>query len=664
LNDKKDDLFAHYLDVISVLQPKYFVMENVKGILTKDKGKHRERIMREIESIVDLNQIEPIVDAIETAARMTTGVGAQRLIWVALAVKECCAERRRVLAGRTKIERAPEEPRVAGVAEYAEAFRACASHLSYRLSKTDRDVLTVRHALNLLGRPNALGQARAEVNALLVILDPPPDQGQGLRDFLRQTSAENLLATAVRSASALAQRHGNLVAFKEFAEQLDRGQSGLRGEEVHAALPLPLPTVHPLSQAVGVPREPAVEYALRLAQHKASAVAVRHRLAELKSLADVGDDELVRWFDECISALDVTEVTTQLSDSLSPSPNSSQTQFFLRLLDAPMSELLTLTEDLAREFVPAMGEVVREVVRGARLYTVAPEIHGQGRGPWILNAAQYGVPQTRQRVAFVGVRKDQNMIQKPAPTVDTPTTVLEALWDLDFIGNGERSLDYDDVKANDTLSFFARKNATAGTVAKICRSIDGATNKTEAPSMSYAEWSRVGRIRPFTTMPRWYFASEDAMKAAMQPNKSLDPRNGTAKLQNHDASKHTVIAEQRMQVMVDAGKWTEELRNELAGGELATDKRDYTVLDWKGQAPTVMTIADDFVHYRQPRAPTVREMARLQSFDDDFVFQGKRTTGGDRRKDEVPQFTLVGNAVPPLMARAIAMELLRGLTRG
>ena len=52
-------------------------------------------------------------------------------------------------------------------------------------------------------------------------------------------------------------------------------------------------------------------------------------------------------------------------------------------------------------------------------------------------------------------------------------------------------------------------------------------------------------------------------------------------------------------------------------------------------------------------------MARLQSFDDSFVFQGKRTTGGDDRKHTVPQYTLVGNAVPPLMARAIAMEILK-----
>ena len=52
-------------------------------------------------------------------------------------------------------------------------------------------------------------------------------------------------------------------------------------------------------------------------------------------------------------------------------------------------------------------------------------------------------------------------------------------------------------------------------------------------------------------------------------------------------------------------------------------------------------------------------MARLQSFDDSFVFQGKRSTGGTKRKTEVPQYTLVGNAVPPLMARAVALEILK-----
>jgi DNA (cytosine-5)-methyltransferase 1 len=94
---------------------------------------------------------------------------------------------------------------------------------------------------------------------------------------------------------------------------------------------------------------------------------------------------------------------------------------------------------------------------------------------------------------------------------------------------------------------------------------------------------------------------------------------------------------------------------------LESEKRSYSVLKPEIQSSTIMTTGDDYIHYSNPRALTVREMARLQSFDDSFVFQGKRSTGGNKRKFEVPQFTLVGNAVPPLMARAVALEILKNI---
>lgn len=74
-------------------------------------------------------------------------------------------------------------------------------------------------------------------------------------------------------------------------------------------------------------------------------------------------------------------------------------------------------------------------------------------------------------------------------------------------------------------------------------------------------------------------------------------------------------------------------------------------------APTVTTLPDDILHYSEPRILTVRESARLQSFPDWFEFKGKYTTGGDRRTKECPRYTQVGNAVPPLMARAIGKAL-------
>ena len=76
-------------------------------------------------------------------------------------------------------------------------------------------------------------------------------------------------------------------------------------------------------------------------------------------------------------------------------------------------------------------------------------------------------------------------------------------------------------------------------------------------------------------------------------------------------------------------------------------------------APTVTTLPDDILHYVEPRILTVREYARLQSFPDWFSFKGKYTTGGKRRTRECPRYTQVGNAVPPLLARAIGNALAR-----
>jgi DNA (cytosine-5)-methyltransferase 1 len=59
---------------------------------------------------------------------------------------------------------------------------------------------------------------------------------------------------------------------------------------------------------------------------------------------------------------------------------------------------------------------------------------------------------------------------------------------------------------------------------------------------------------------------------------------------------------------------------------------------------------------------TVREMARFQSFPDWFEFRSKVTTGGQYRKYEVPQYTQVGNAVPPLLAKTIG-ECISGILK-
>jgi DNA (cytosine-5)-methyltransferase 1 len=86
-------------------------------------------------------------------------------------------------------------------------------------------------------------------------------------------------------------------------------------------------------------------------------------------------------------------------------------------------------------------------------------------------------------------------------------------------------------------------------------------------------------------------------------------------------------------------------------------KYSTTVLDPNKPAPTITSMPDDLLHYNEPRTLTVRENARLQTFPDWFAFKGKYTTGGDRRRHEVPRFTQVANAVPPLLAELLGITM-------
>ena len=81
------------------------------------------------------------------------------------------------------------------------------------------------------------------------------------------------------------------------------------------------------------------------------------------------------------------------------------------------------------------------------------------------------------------------------------------------------------------------------------------------------------------------------------------------------------------------------------------------MLDPNSQSPTITSIPDELVHFCEPRILTVREHARIQSFPDWYEFKGKYTSGGKRRKNEVPRYTQVGNAVPPLFAEQIGRAI-------
>lgn len=139
--DKKDDLFSHYLEVIKVLQPKYFVMENVKGILTKEKGKIKELILKEINSIVDINEIPKLTDFIK---------GLKRSKQEEEFLLDCLVKRVEI---EQYSETKAEESKEVYIKTIEAKFRKLTPEIvDYKTSKTDQRISTIRHGFNILIR--------------------------------------------------------------------------------------------------------------------------------------------------------------------------------------------------------------------------------------------------------------------------------------------------------------------------------------------------------------------------------------------------------------------------------------------------------------------------------------------------------------------------------
>lgn len=106
-------------------------------------------------------------------------------------------------------------------------------------------------------------------------------------------------------------------------------------------------------------------------------------------------------------------------------------------------------------------------------------------------------------------------------------------------------------------------------------------------------------------------------------------------------------------------------RNKKIGQEIRDKfqfKKDCIIpLDRNQPCPTLTTLPDDYIHYSEPRILTVREYARIQSFNDWYEFKGRYTNGGKLRREEVPRYTQVGNAIPPLFMEQCG-EVLKRMT--
>lgn len=142
------------------------------------------------------------------------------------------------------------------------------------------------------------------------------------------------------------------------------------------------------------------------------------------------------------------------------------------------------------------------------------------------------------------------------------------------------------------------------------------------------------------------FTARTEYQPAMRENINLGPFN-------HKATNHSARVQKRFR----------HLGHGESGDDLPLDyqTKKHSLQRWHPDepAPTITTLPDDFVHYQWPRIPTVRKLARLQSFPDWFEFKGPRTTSGKRRKSTVPRYSQVGNAVPPRLAKNVGLEIRR-----
>jgi DNA (cytosine-5)-methyltransferase 1 len=230
----------------------------------------------------------------------------------------------------------------------------------------------------------------------------------------------------------------------------------------------------------------------------------------------------------------------------------------------------------------------------------------------VLNSCDYGVPQVRKRIILIGVRKDIKLEPK-----DIYNGIIKTHY------SPESS---DKEKAN-KKKFVTVKDAIS-----------------DLPFLLAGE----GKKQVKHSVKNWNDFLENVR------NREDDF------IFDHIARNHNVADKKRYREM-SKNKWTfEDLlekRPDLNHIKERVFKNSYVVQFWDLPARTIIAHlykdGNQFIHpdSNQERTLTPREAARLQSFPDDFSFEGSKTQ----------QFKQIGNAVPPLMAEAIAKSIKKAL---
>lgn len=121
-------------------------------------------------------------------------------------------------------------------------------------------------------------------------------------------------------------------------------------------------------------------------------------------------------------------------------------------------------------------------------------------------------------------------------------------------------------------------------------------------------------------------------------------RKGSALILNHENTKHSEQTKKIISLIPDGGS-IKSLPNQY--WEVRKFNKAFQRMNSNQPSLTIDTGHRNYFHFSENRIPTVRECARIQSFSDNFEFLGSKTS----------QYKQVGNAVPPLLAYQIAMQI-------
>ena len=241
---------------------------------------------------------------------------------------------------------------------------------------------------------------------------------------------------------------------------------------------------------------------------------------------------------------------------------------------------------------------------------------GYGADVRILGAAYYGVPQMRWRTVILGLRgKELPRNAFPEPVCHAP---IRPNFTATFDGHSLLKIPAADIPGN----FVSVKDAIG-----------------DLPPVRAGE--RGDECREYICAPQC-----DFQRAV---------RRGSSGIYNHEAPHLSPINLQRLKYIKPGGNWTDIPHDLLPRGMKLARKSDHTKrygrLSPDGLASTILTKCDPhwgaYFHYGQDRSLTVREAARCQSFPDHYIFYGSQQE----------QFAQVGNAVPPMLAKAVGVAL-------